>query len=144
MTLIRPKREKLKELRAETKNLHATGGRLRFPASKARIRARTIVGLPVAKAAALLSASPTKAASLILRVLKSAIANATRNETSVVDGRPGSSHDVDTLYVEKAYVNMGSTYKRHHPVSHGKSVPILKRTCHITICLKPMAPGEKR
>jgi large subunit ribosomal protein L22 len=144
MTLTRPKREKLNELKEERKNLSATGGRLRCPASKARIRARTIIGLPVTKAVALLANSPNSSANLMLRVLNSAISNATRNKTSMVNGRPGSAYDLDQLLVDKVIVNMGTTYKRHRPIAHGKSVPILKRTCHITVHLKAIDLAPKR
>ena len=131
-------REKIEADKAASKNLRAVGRYLRCPPSKARIRGRTLVGLPVAQASALLANSPASSAKLLLRVLSSAVANASRNATSTVGGVQNSSYDVDELVVDKVIVDQGPMLKRHHPVSHGMAKAILKRFCHITVYVKPL------
>jgi large subunit ribosomal protein L22 len=135
-SLMRPKREDLAAYKQSIKNLHATGKYLKCPPSKATVRARTIIGLPVSKAAALLSLSPASSAKLILKILNSAVSNASNNKTSVRNGQPDNNYDVDELYVDKIQVDRGRMLKRFHPVSRGMAKAILKRTCHITVYLK--------
>ena len=130
-------REQIKLDKEATKNLRAVGRYLRCPPSKARVRGRTLVGLPVAQATALLQHSPASSARLLLKVLSSAVANASRNQTSTVNGVDKSFYDVDRLVVDRVMVDQGPMLKRHHPVSHGAAKALLKRFCHITIYLKP-------
>ncbi|MDR3154224.1 MAG: 50S ribosomal protein L22 [Deltaproteobacteria bacterium] len=115
-----------KKLRPK-KNLTAEGRYLRCPPDKARIRARTLKDLSVERAVALLARSPASSARLILKVLKSAVANA-------VNGDPPRSQE--GLVVESVQVGKASMLKRHHPVSHGAAKPILKRNCHIWVKLR--------
>jgi large subunit ribosomal protein L22 len=67
--------------------------------------------------------SPKKAASIIKKVLNSAIANAEHNEGA----------DIDELRVSTIFVDEGMTMKRIKPRAKGRADRILKRTCHITI-----------
>ncbi len=103
---------------------------------KARDVAREIQGLPVSTALDVLTFTPRKAAFLIGKTLKSALANAENN------------HDlaVDTLVVKEAVVNSGPTFKRFKPRARGSAGPIRKRTSHITIVLtdEAIAPKAKK
>ena len=92
---------------------------------KARDVAREIQGMPVSDALDVLTFTPRKAAFLIGKTLKSALANAENN------------HDlsVDSLTVKEAVVNDGPTLKRFKARARGSAAPIRKRTCHITIVL---------
>ena len=54
-------------------------------AQKARLVARQISGLPIARALSILAFSPKKAAYLVNKVLNSAVANAENNESSDID-----------------------------------------------------------
>jgi len=94
-----------------------------FSAQKARLVGDQIRGLPVEKALNLLNFSSKKAATVIKKVLESAIANAEHNENA----------DVDLLRVSTVFVNEGTTLKRVSPRAKGRANHILKRTCHITI-----------
>jgi len=68
----------------------------------------------------------TKSSSLpILKVLKSAGANAENN----------LSLNTDELIVAECYANQGPTLKRYIPKAHGRAGSILKRTSHITVIL---------
>ena len=92
-------------------------------AQKARLVGDQIRGLPVDKALNLLTFSSKKAASIIKKVLESAIANAEHNENA----------DIDELRVSTVFVNVGATMKRISARAKGRANHILKRTCHITI-----------
>jgi len=92
-------------------------------AQKARLVGDQIRGLPVDKALNLLTFSSKKAASVIKKVLESAIANAEHNENA----------DIDELRVSTVFVNEGATMKRISARAKGRANHILKRTCHITI-----------
>jgi large subunit ribosomal protein L22 len=72
----------------------------------------------------LLSFTPKAAAKIILKLLKSAVANATQKKI-----------DVDRLYVKTVTVDQGPTMKRFMPRAQGRATSIRKRTSHITIVL---------
>lgn len=92
-------------------------------AQKARLVGEQIRGLPVEKALNTLKFSTKKAASILVKILESAIANAEHNESA----------DVDELFVSTIYVNEGVTLKRVRARAKGRANHILKRTCHITV-----------
>lgn len=92
---------------------------------KAREVTREIQGLPVSSALDIVAFSPKKAAALIAKTLKSAVANAENNN----DLR------VDKLVVKEATIGEGPTFKRFQPKARGSAGPILKRTSHIRIVL---------
>jgi large subunit ribosomal protein L22 len=75
-------------------------------------------------ALARLSNLPNKGARDVIKVLKSALANADQQDSSV---------DVDSLQVRLAYVDEGPTLKRFRPRAMGRAYPIRKRTSHITV-----------
>src|SRR5438874_11720276 len=90
---------------------------------KAREVTREIQGLPVSAALDIVAFSPKKAAVLIAKTLKSAVANAENN----------NNLRADTLVVREAVVGEGPTLKRFTPKARGSAGPIRKRTSHIRI-----------
>jgi large subunit ribosomal protein L22 len=92
---------------------------------KVREVTRAIQGLPVSAALDLLAFTPKKAAVLIGKTLKSAVANAENNANLKVDG----------LVVKEAVVGEGPTIKRMMARARGSGSGILKRTSHIRIVL---------
>src|SRR5205823_9594916 len=92
---------------------------------KAREVTREIQGLPVSAALDIVAFSPKKAAALIQKTLKSAIANAENNN----DLR------AENLVVKEAVIGEGPTLKRSQPKARGSAGPIRKRTSHIRIVL---------
>jgi large subunit ribosomal protein L22 len=90
---------------------------------KAREVTREIQGLPVAAALDIVAFSPKKAAVLVAKTLKSAVANAENN----------NNLRVDALVVREAVVGEGPTLKRFTPKARGSAGPIRKRTSHIRI-----------
>ena len=92
---------------------------------KVREVTRAIQGLPVSAALDLVAFSPKKAAGLIAKTLKSAVANAENNANLRVDG----------LVVKEATVGEGPTMKRLMTRARGSGSRILKRSAHIRIIL---------
>ena len=88
-----------------------------------------IRGRSAEEAMALLKFVPRRAASIVEKVLKSAIANAEHN------------YDLDAsdLIVAKAFVDQGPALKRWHPRQRGRAFPIKHYTSHITVVV-----GKKR
>ena len=101
---------------------------------KAREVTREIQGLPVSAALDLLAFTPKKAAFLINKTLKSAIANAENNANLKPDG----------LVVKEAVVGEGPTFKRIMARARGSASRILKRTSHIRIVLTDEIKIETR
>jgi large subunit ribosomal protein L22 len=101
---------------------------------KAREVTREIQGLPVSAALDLLAFTPKKAAFLIGKTLKSAIANAENNANLKPDG----------LVVKEAIVGEGPTLKRIMARARGSASKILKRTSHIRIVLSDEIPIQTR
>ena len=97
----------------------------RISAFKCREVTREIQGLPVAAALDLLAFTPRKAAVMIAKTLKSAVANAENN----------NNLRADKLVVQEATVGEGPTFKRFQPKARGSAGPIRKRTSHIRIIL---------
>lgn len=106
---------------------------VRLSPKKARDVAREIQGLPVSAALDILAFTPKKAAFLINKTLKTAIADAENN----------FALDADGLYVKEAVIGAGPTFKRYKPRARGSAGPILKRTSHIFITLAEISEEEE-
>lgn len=101
---------------------------------KVREVTREIQGLTVSAALDVLAFTPKKAAFLINKTLKSAIANAENNANLKADG----------LVVKEAVVGEGPTVKRMMTRARGSGSRILKRTSHIRIVLTDEKPEKKQ
>ena len=84
-----------------------------------------IRGKDVKTAEAILMNTPKAASELMIKVLKSAVANAENN----------FGMDPEKLYVSATYANGGPILKRGMPRAQGRMYRINKRTSHITICV---------
>jgi len=112
--------EKNKDTRAQA---HAKF--VRVSDTKARIVLQQIKGKSIGEALGILTYSPRYASEVIIKVLKSAIANAENN----------LELDVNKLYIEDVIANQGPTLKRIRPRAQGRAYRINKRTAHISIYL---------
>jgi large subunit ribosomal protein L22 len=102
--------------------------RLRFvrvSPSKAQLVADLIRGKGSEEALNILTFTKKAAAKILIKLLKSAIANATQKKNI----------DVDRLYIKKITVDQGPTMKRFQPRALGRATMIRKRTSHINIVL---------
>ena len=95
----------------------------RISPRKVQIVCDLIRGKDVKTAEALMQHTPKAASELMVKVLKSAVANAENN----------FSMDTDKLYVKETYANPGPILKRGMPRAQGRMYRINKRTSHITI-----------
>jgi len=93
-----------------------------------------IQGLPAIDALQLLAFVPKKAAPLVGKVLKSAIANAEHNNNV----RP------ELLVVKEAVCGEAPTIKRVRPKARGSAGPVHKRNSHIRIVLTDEVPIVRR
>lgn len=114
----------------------ATRAKLRFSRvspQKARLVADQVRGMPVDQALNLLTFSNKKAADIIIKVLRSAIANAEHNEGA----------DIDELKISEITVDEGPTQKRMSPRAKGRGVRIIKRTSHINVVVSERKESER-
>ena len=81
---------------------------------------------PVDEAMAILQNTPKAATEYLVKLLKSAMANAENNH----------SMDVSRLYVSECYACPGPILKRIRPRAQGRAYRVLKRTSHVTLVLK--------
>jgi large subunit ribosomal protein L22 len=97
----------------------------RMSPKKVREVARTIQGRKAAEAVDLLTLIPRKSARLIVKTLKSAIANAENNNNLAGDA----------LVVKSAIVENGPVLKRFKAGARGSAMPRRKKMSHIRIVL---------
>jgi large subunit ribosomal protein L22 len=84
-----------------------------------------VKGKPVETALNALKFMPQKAAGILEKVIRSAVANA--------DQHPDI--DIDLLVVRNVVADQGPTLKRWRARARGRATQILKRTSHITVIL---------
>ncbi len=120
-------RSQVKRIRNDEKDTRPSAklSYARVPVQKACFVLDAIRGKDVQTAMGILTYSPRYASEVILKLLKSAIANA---ETA-------KGMDPANLYVEECYANKGPTMRRFRPRAQGRAYPIEKRTSHISIVL---------
>ena len=92
---------------------------------KVREVARTVQGRKASEAVDLLTLIPRKSARLIVKTLKSAIANAENN----------NNLSADSLVVKSAIVENGPVLKRFKAGARGTAMPRRKKMSHIKIVL---------
>lgn len=98
---------------------------IRISPMKVRVIVGGIKGKPVESALQKLKFMPQKAAGILEKTLRSAVANADQN----------ADLDVDNLVVRNITVDQGPTMKRFRPRARGRASKIIKRTSHITVTL---------
>lgn len=98
---------------------------LRMAPRKVRLVANLIKGLTVNEAEAQLLVMTKRAALPLLKLLRSAVANAVHNKKAAAD----------KLKIETILVNQGPSLKRFLPRAMGRATPILKRTSHVVLVL---------
>ena len=101
----------------------------RISSRKVKIVIDLIKNKGIIEAYAILKYTPKAASDILLKLLKSAEANATNN----------NGLNKDELYVADAFANQGPTLKRIMPRAQGRANRIRKRSSHITVVLKERA-----
>jgi large subunit ribosomal protein L22 len=99
---------------------------LRISPRKVGVVCDLIRGKSVAQATAILMNTPKSASEPLLKLIKSAAANAENNHQM----------DPDKLYVAEIFANGGPIIKRMRPRAQGRAFRINKRTSHVTVVVK--------
>ncbi len=107
---------------------------LRIAPRKTRLLARVVQGMPVEEAEYQLTYMNKAAARPLLKLLKSAIANAENN------------HELkkENLFIKQCFVDEGPTLKRYRPRAFGRAAEIRKRSSHVTIILGEIKPSAEK
>lgn len=107
---------------------------VRIAPRKVRLVARELRGLSAAQAISVLEYLPQRSSGHLLKLLRSAIANAKHN------------YDLtsEKLYVREVRVDGGAKLKRFMPRSRGSAFRIEKKTSHIDLILAERDASEKR
>lgn len=109
---------------AETK---AIARYIRMSPFKVRRVLDQIRGRSYREALIILEFMPYRACEPVLKVLRSAVANAEHN----------SGLDPANLVITHASADMGPSFKRYRPRAQGRAYQIRKPTCHITVAVSP-------
>ncbi|HAM88164.1 MAG: 50S ribosomal protein L22 [Candidatus Falkowbacteria bacterium GW2011_GWC2_38_22] len=111
----------------------ASAKTIKIAPRKTRLLAGLIRGLTAEKAGDQLRFSGKKAASPMIKLLNSAVANAENN----------FELKKDNLFVREIRVDEGVTMKRWAPKARGRATPLRKRTSHIHITLGELVDSGK-
>src|SRR5210317_894855 len=84
-----------------------------------------VKGKPVESGIQILKFMPQKAASILEKIVRSAVANADHN----------ADIDIDGLVIRNITADQGPSLKRWKARARGRGTRILKRTSHITVTL---------
>lgn len=106
--------------------IRAVSKYVRMSPSKIRRVLRQIQGKTYSEALLLLEFMPYASCTPIIKVLRSATANA-RNNFGL---------DENKLVIKSAFADQGPTMKRFRPRAQGRAYRILKATSHITIVME--------
>lgn len=105
---------------------------IRMSPHKVRRVLDQIRGRSYREALIILEFMPYRACDPVLKVLRSAVANAEHNQ----------GVNPATLVVSQAYADQGPTLKRFRPRAQGRAYQIRKPTCHITVTVAPGAESS--
>jgi large subunit ribosomal protein L22 len=98
---------------------------VRISSQKVRKVVDDIKGKPVESGLQKLKFMPQKAANILEKIIRSAVANADQN----------AHIDIDLLVIRNITADQGPTLKRWKARARGRGTRILKRTSHITVIL---------
>lgn len=113
-----------------TNEVKAVARYIRMSPYKVRRVLDQIRGRSYREALIILEFMPYRACDPVLKVLRSAVANAEHNQ----------GLDPSTLVVSHAYADGGPSLKRYRPRAQGRAYMIRRPSCHITV---KVAPEEK-
>nr|YP_009938754.1 ribosomal protein L22 [Mitrasacme pygmaea]QNV46986.1 ribosomal protein L22 [Mitrasacme pygmaea] len=119
----------LKKTGKKKAEVYALGQHISLSADKARRVIDQIRGRSYEETLMILELMPYRACYPIFKLVYSAAANASYNMAS----------NEANLVISQAEVNKGSTIKKLKPRARGRSYPIKKPTCHITIVMKDIS-----
>nr|QGZ20261.1 50S ribosomal protein L22 [Camellia weiningensis] len=119
-------------LKKKKTEVYALGQHISMSAHKARRVIDQIRGRSYEETLMVLELMPYRACYPIFKLIYSAAANASYNMGS----------NETNLIISKVEVNEGTTMKKLKPRARGRSYPIKRPTCHISIVVKDISLGE--
>lgn len=99
---------------------------IRISPQKVRKLSQVIKGKSVGTGLNIVKFMPQRAAGVVAKVIRSAVANATQKNPKL---------DIDELKIKNIVVDGGPSLKRFRARARGRGARILKRTSHITVIL---------
>ncbi len=99
---------------------------------KVRKVGAAVKGKPVESGLQTLKFMPQKAANILEKIVRSAVANADQNPEI----------DIDMLVIRNVIADQGPSLKRWKARARGRGTRILKRTSHITVILAEESSGS--
>jgi len=99
---------------------------VRISARKVRLVADGVRNMPAKQAITTLSLVRKRAASVLIKTIQSAVANAVHNKKI----------QEDNLLIDTLMIQEGPFLKRMHASTRGRAHPYKKRSSHITVVLK--------
>nr|ADD30272.1 ribosomal protein L22 [Ehretia acuminata]QZF76507.1 ribosomal protein L22 [Ehretia dicksonii] len=120
-------------LKKKKTEVYALGQHISMSADKARRVIDQIRGRSYEETLMILELMPYRACYPIFKLVYSAAANASYNMGS----------NEANLVISQAEVNEGSTVKKFKPRAKGRSYPIKRPTCHITIVMKDISLDDE-
>lgn len=124
---------KVKGQKTESQKLvKATARHLHIAPRKMRLVTNLIKGMNAEEAIVELQHANKKAAPMLIKLLRSAIANAKNN----------FSYDTSHLFVKDVTADMGKVMKRYFPRARGSAFEIRRKMCHINLVLEERKSGK--
>lgn len=115
-----------------TEQAKAIARYIRMSPHKVRRVLDQIRGRTYREALVILEFMPYRACDPVLKVLRSAVANAEHN----------LGVDPASLVVSEAFADQGPSLKRYRPRAQGRAYMIRRPTCHITVAVAPEIDEE--
>ena len=111
-------------------SVRATARYIPMSPRKARLVVDLVRGRPVPEALSLLKFTPRAAAGVLAKLIASAVANAEQNY----------GLERDELFIAEIAANPGPIAKRGRFGGRGRFKPEVKRSCHLSVALREIAP----
>ena len=111
-----------------TEQVQAIARYIRMSPHKVRRVLDQIRGRSYREALIILEFMPYRACQPVLKVLRSAVANAEHNQ----------GLDPASLVISEAFADQGPSLRRYRPRAQGRAYQIRKPTCHITVAVAPL------
>lgn len=112
--------------------IFASARYLRIAPRKMRLVTNMVKRMHVLSAIRQLEHTNKKAAGMLVKLLKSAVANAKNN----------FSIEPDRLYIKNLTTDMGTVMKRYMPRARGSAFTIQRKTCHVNVVLESREGGK--
>jgi large subunit ribosomal protein L22 len=106
--------------------VRASARSLRLAPRKMRLVTNLVKGMRASEAITQLQFTNKKGADMVIKLIRSAVANAENN----------FSLNADNLYIQSITCDMGATLQRYFPRARGSAFVIRRKMCHVNLILE--------